>query len=101
MVPIRLCLALNAALSDIAGMITPRHGHGLAVLDRQLWVVGGFINGSLGCSVFCERLDDATNAWVAAPNLPVPTTDIRLRDQITDKLKDFSQQNHFFRMTGG
>ena len=51
-------------------MVHARFGHGLVVVDGQLWAVGGFTS-QFGALMSCERLDNSTNVWVAAPYLPI------------------------------
>ena len=51
-------------------MNTPRQTHSLAVLDGELWAVGG--EGDSEELQSCERLDAATNVWVVGPDLPMP-----------------------------
>ena len=57
-------------------MNTPRESHSLAVLDGELWAIGG-INGSERGYLLqsCERLDAATNVWVVGPDLPMSRSD--------------------------
>ena len=62
-------------------MITPRYGHGLAVVDGQLWVIGGKgVDGGYGpdgrwrgVTLPCEYLDAAANAWIVGPNILAPS----------------------------
>ena len=72
------CEYLDAASNTwMAGpsMITGRRGHGLAVLDGYLWAVGGYgVDGWEGGPLrSSERLNPATNVWVAGPDLPRST----------------------------
>ena len=48
-------------------MNNPRHSHSLAVLNGELWAVGGCPEESL---LSCDRLDAATNVWVMGHDLP-------------------------------
>ena len=54
-------------------MNTPRHYHSLAVLDGELWAIGGVNKGEHLKS--CERLDAVTNVWVVGPDLPMSRSD--------------------------
>uniref|UniRef100_A0A3Q4GUJ3 Kelch like family member 10 n=1 Tax=Neolamprologus brichardi TaxID=32507 RepID=A0A3Q4GUJ3_NEOBR len=46
---------------NVAPMLHPRENFGIAVLEDQLYVVGGFHNGGLFCNVECY--DEKTNRW--------------------------------------
>ena len=62
------CEYLDAASNTwMAGplMNTPRYNHGLAVLDGQLWAIGGDDLHS------CERLDADSNVWVTDLRVPL------------------------------
>ena len=49
-------------------MLEGRSSHGLAVLHGELWALGGSDNSS-NVHHSCERLDEATNAWVRGPDM--------------------------------
>lgn len=46
---------------NVAPMLHPRKNFGIAVLEDQLYVVGGFYNGGLFCNLECY--DEKTNRW--------------------------------------
>ena len=52
-------------------MLEGRRGHGLAVVEGELWAVGSKGEDTFPTSVFrsCERLDQVTNAWVRGPDM--------------------------------
>ena len=53
---------------DLAPMIIPRKFVGTAVLDDQLYAIGG-INGQYGDLVTTEACNLTTNQWISLPSL--------------------------------
>lgn len=49
----------------------PRLEHGAAAVGKDIYIVGGLVNGTIG-STLVERFDSAANKWSSVPPLPRP-----------------------------